>query len=970
MMPGPVSVAEPQPHRLVLLGGARLEGPQPIARFEKKTAGLLAYLAVEGATPRSRIAGLLWPESKEATARNNLAQAIRRLRNASGAAFVVGDESLVLEGARTDVSELLLAVHAGSFAAAAQQGHELCAGYDFDDCPEFESWLKGAREQIKRAWAKAVTAEIERAEADGRVDDALALAERGIAAEPLSEAAHLRVARLWLGKGDAPQAMSAYERCRKMLARELAMKPSAAMLEVLRAIREGKAPAIVRRQAAPVALPAAVLRPPWVGRREEWAELERAFAARSGIIVVGAPGVGKSRLVREFAERQGPFVVIEARPGDPDVPYGTLARGLRALLRDRKPALPAWALHELGQLVPELVPEEPSPLSRRSKLRFLDAFAQLMRAAVIEGVKVLVVDDLQWSDPASAEALLWIAEQCWSGDLGAFAVIAHRDEDLAEATAERIARALSAGLASRIDLAPLTPAETLELCRSLGVEALAERVEAIAHASHGVPLFLLEIVRAALDAGADDARVPIPDRVKALVKRRLERLGEPALRLARVAAVAGPVFDLELAMQVLGASALDLAEPWSALEAAQVLASGRVSHDVLAEVLREDLPRVVREHLHASIAERLAAKGADAALVAHHYEAGGRAGAAAPYLLRAGVAARMLSRISEAAQLFERAARAFEGAGDPSGACEALYQLVRGPVGPDAERHAATLERLASSTRDRARARGFRAGLLVDAGHYEEAELTAREAVELARDAGDPIVLAESVQVRLDAAIRMGRLGSFVHELLDAFEAACEGLADPEGLAAAALYRGEVALLESDPARALPHVNEALEHLERWGQLLYGKARVLAARARVHVALADLAAARRDIDEAEIALRDATGVVGARAHLRIARAEVYLAEEDGDRALEALGELPGGGALPRDVRAARVLQAEALVQLGRHDEASAVIADIVGDPIVDAHLRARAARARDRIVAAGAGRSREKAARSSSGHRG
>src|SRR5688572_25779838 len=124
-MTAPVSEPATPSIRLHLLGGARLEGPQPIPRLEKKTAAMVAYLAVEGTTSRSRIAGLLWPESKEATARNNLAQAIRRLRTASGASLIEGDESIELKGATTDVSDLLIAVHEGRFGEAAELGGEL-----------------------------------------------------------------------------------------------------------------------------------------------------------------------------------------------------------------------------------------------------------------------------------------------------------------------------------------------------------------------------------------------------------------------------------------------------------------------------------------------------------------------------------------------------------------------------------------------------------------------------------------------------------------------------------------------------------------------------------------------------------------------------------------------------------------------------------------------------------------------------
>jgi DNA-binding SARP family transcriptional activator len=951
--------ASPASLRFALLGGARLDAPGapgapgPIARLEKKTAALVALLAIDGATSRSRLAGLLWPESKESTARNNLAQAIRRLRTASGAALVVGDETVELSGATTDVAELLLAVHEGRnddavrLLATAGSG-ELLAGVDLDDHPDVDQWLRGARAQVVRAWSRAGSAAIDRAESDGRIDDALAIAERLVALEPLSEGAHLRVARLWLAKGDAPAATRAYERCRKTLAKELAMKPSAAMIEVLRAIREGRAPAPDRR-VAPVALPAAVLRPRWVGRAKEWAELERAHAARTGLVVSAAPGVGKSRLLREFVERMGPATFVEGRPGDGDVPYASLARALRALLRERKPALAPWASAEIGRVVPELSSEVSGAPSMRSKLRFLEAVAHVVGLAVEGGLVAIVVDDLQWVDAASVEALVWVAERCWSGDIPAFFAFAHRDGDLPDETAKRVERMVSAGLARRIELGPLQTDEALELVRSLDLPALEGRLASIAEASHGVPLFLLEIVRSALDASGDDARVTIPDRVKALLRRRLDRLGEGALRLARTAAVAGPSFDLPLAAHVLGSSPLDLAEPWAALEAAQILEKGRLAHDTVGEVLRDDLPGVVREHVHARVAERLVVTGADPALVAHHFEAGARELDAAPYLMEAAATARGMSRVTEATRMFERAASAFERAERESDACAALYQLVRIATGGDAEVLAARLARLAKTDADRARYLCFRAGADVDQGKFAAADAAAVEAERLARVSSLPLVVAESLQVRLDVAIRSGMLDG-VADKMDAFAAATAALDDPEGLAAAALYRAEIELTCDRPDAAVPHLDDALGHLERWGQLRYAKAWILAAKTRALLSLGDVEGAARAVDEADEALREASGATGGSSKARLARAELAVARGDAAAVRAALGDLPESPAHPRDVRLARVIRAEGRVLEGAHAEADADLAAIADDPAADARVRARAAIGRAHIA--------------------
>ena len=61
-------------------GSVRASGGEALP-LGSKVAGLLAYLAVEGPTPRSTLAGLLWPEVTEATARNNLSQALTRHRD-------------------------------------------------------------------------------------------------------------------------------------------------------------------------------------------------------------------------------------------------------------------------------------------------------------------------------------------------------------------------------------------------------------------------------------------------------------------------------------------------------------------------------------------------------------------------------------------------------------------------------------------------------------------------------------------------------------------------------------------------------------------------------------------------------------------------------------------------------------------------------------------------------------------------
>ena len=81
------------PWSLKLLGNAQvLKGKQPPLVLDRKPAAVLAYLALEGPTPRPKLAGLLWPDSGEEVARTNLRKLLQRLREN------VGDEVLDVIG--------------------------------------------------------------------------------------------------------------------------------------------------------------------------------------------------------------------------------------------------------------------------------------------------------------------------------------------------------------------------------------------------------------------------------------------------------------------------------------------------------------------------------------------------------------------------------------------------------------------------------------------------------------------------------------------------------------------------------------------------------------------------------------------------------------------------------------------------------------------------------------------------------
>ena len=135
--------------RLEVLAGARLVKADGAIRLERRTAAVLAYLALEGEAVKYRLAAWLWPDSSDNTAHNNMRQLLRRLRNLCGLEVIVGENRIQLSPFVTaDATEIQARAFAGDHAGVLEFVGELLDGYEYDDCPDFEEWLRNARDGL------------------------------------------------------------------------------------------------------------------------------------------------------------------------------------------------------------------------------------------------------------------------------------------------------------------------------------------------------------------------------------------------------------------------------------------------------------------------------------------------------------------------------------------------------------------------------------------------------------------------------------------------------------------------------------------------------------------------------------------------------------------------------------------------------------------------------------------------------
>jgi hypothetical protein len=422
------------------------------------------------------------------------------------------------------------------------------------------------------------------------------------------------------------------------------------------------------------------------GREPEWHALLEGWEAGQVLLVVGEAGVGKSRLMNDFAESRGRWALVEGRPGDREVPFACVTRSLRRWFAERPaPDLPEWARHELSRLMPELVPpgEALPPVVREvDRVRLFDAITEAS-TRLLGDCATLVTDDMQYQSEADLALSSYSLGQLYpSRDANIPRCIQGvRPAEGSDFLWSILRRLEDAGVARRVELRPLGPQAVRALLAGLGLHGAERHAERLARYTGGNPLYVVETVKHLVETGRLEGewpeRLPAPGKVGPLLQRRLETLSPEALRLARVAALARAAFSYPLAGAVLEVGALRVGEAAMELEAAQVMTGERFTHDLLHEAVAGAIPEPLRRMLHLRLAEVFEQRGAPPVVVAHHWFEAGQGQRALPSLMRAASEDEEGLLPGEAANLYARAAALLTEAGRPEEAALARAREAR-----------------------------------------------------------------------------------------------------------------------------------------------------------------------------------------------------------------------------------------------------------------------------------------------------
>jgi len=666
------------PLRVNLLGGLRVspqnEG-EALALPSRKARALLAYLACPAgrALPRDKLAALLWGDRSEGQARASLRQELYGLRRAlapvEARALRRIDDAVALEPTSVEVDVLLFQrLVAVGTPSALEAAVALCQGELLEglspDAPAFEEWLLAERERFREQVVEVLAKLLVHQRSAGALQAALQTGLRLLAFEPAQESVHRAVIQLHLRLGRRSAARRQYQLCVDTLQRELALEPEAETKALYQEIRRATPVAErVPREATPERYPsldAAVsirdgdprenpsigqelARPPFSGRRWELWQLEQRFeAARSGrgslAVLIGEPGIGKTRVLEEFAARAR---AVGARvlwgrcfEGRFARPFGPFAEAIATYAKESEVDTLREQLGSFGGIVAKIVPElrerlldlpEPVALApEEERYRLLDAVAQLLWAFARRAPLVLVVDDLHWADGTTLAMLRYLARFLRRHPV--LLLGAYRDVELGRR--HPLGEALTALQREveleRMALSGLDRMAVTELLEGVAKhEVQASFVEAITAQTGGNPFFLREVLLHFFEGGKfkrADCRLNssfsiesmgVPDGVRQVIVRRLSRLSAEANRLLATASGCTGAFRFDVvsaAADLEGSSALDALD--AALEAQLLRATGErevydFPHALIRHTLYSALNPSRQMRLHRRLAEEM-----------------------------------------------------------------------------------------------------------------------------------------------------------------------------------------------------------------------------------------------------------------------------------------------------------------------------------------------------------------------------
>lgn len=295
-----------------------------VSVHRRSVVALLAYLSVEDhgrarqTHTRESLSALLWPDTEQAKAFTNLRHTLWEIQKTFGQELLITNretislhadsnlwvdvqrfESLLLEGSTQNDVALRISLLAESVQLYR---HHFLTGFTLKNAPTFSDWSQSKSDEMRLKLMQALTMLADDYCMLGRAEAAIPYARRRVELDRLNESAHRQLMQVYLQAGQHSAALKQYQACEQILRKELNLDPQPETRELYKQIRKGEVkhtqPAVQKQTTIPHNnLPHRLTI--FIGREQERAEIMDLLATHRLVTLIGAGGVGKSRLSQQ-----------------------------------------------------------------------------------------------------------------------------------------------------------------------------------------------------------------------------------------------------------------------------------------------------------------------------------------------------------------------------------------------------------------------------------------------------------------------------------------------------------------------------------------------------------------------------------------------------------------------------------------------------------------------------------------------